>query len=897
MAEDSDRTRQLTAKLQRSSARNYAIRQRRLISEQDGRRSVDRGKFYYVYTCLIMSAPADHPGATLGRFRLDEKIGAGGMGEVYRATDLHLGRTVALKVLPERFAAERDRLHRFQQEARAASALNHVNLVTVYDAGVHGKLPWITMEFVNGRTLRQVFADGEHRFEPGMLDAAIQAGEGLAAAHRAGIVHRDLKPENIMVTTEGVVKILDFGLAKLNGNENIPAAEGHQSTAFMTSPGHIFGTPGYMSPEQLSGKTVDFRSDQFTFGVILYEMVTGEHPFRRPTANQMSAAVLESNPQPAQTLNAGVPPKLSALIAKCLEKDPVHRYVSTRDLVIDLKAIREGPPAKRIGVKPKTAIAAALLVTAAGGAFLINQGANREKPAPVIAVRAFRNLTADKARDYISSGLSEEISGQLSKVSSLRVLSRNSVDRYADSDMRKLAAELGAASVVEGTVRAENNKLRISVQLVDCKTAQTLWSEQYDRTATDLLGLQSEVARRITSALRARLTPEEQRRLARTPTTNAAAYDLYLKAMRSPLAGRVELLKQAVNIDAQFALAMAEISYWESFVPDARMRQESSDWARKALEIDSELPAAHNAQAFSYLSDGYVGKGRMSLLRAIELDPNDARSMNNLAVTMMIGGQLEEALHWARLSLERNPKNSAAYSHVANVVFALRDWPAFEKCMSAYTERFPNVYRVQTLRMTYAIEQGKLDETLAQARELVKKSPRNVEFAQLLTDLVLLLNAPDAEELHHTFFRGALDPNFAQTSVLTESPRVRLAYLFMKRGDQTGAQSLLADADKVAQGLWQKGVDTPMLPVELAAIHAMQNHTDVAVDWVTRAYERGWRDANALRLDPLLANLRGDRRFQQSLLRMSQDVDAMRRDSFELKHLVQKTLPALPPPG
>src|SRR4051794_7729462 len=485
-----------------------------------------------------MSAPADHHGAKLGRFRLDEKIGAGGMGEVYRATDLHLGRTVALKVLPERFAADTDRLHRFQQEARAASALNHVSLVTVYDAGVHGELPWITMEFVNGRTLRQVFADGEHRFEPGMLDAAIQVGEGLAAAHRAGIVHRDLKPENIMVTTEGVVKILDFGLAKLNGNENIRAGEADQSTAFMTSPGHIFGTPGYMSPEQLSGKTVDFRSDQFTFGVILYEMVTGEHPFRRPTANQMAAAVLESNPQPARTLNAGVPPKLSALIAKCLEKDPAHRYVSTRDLVIDLKAMQGGPPAKRIGVKPKTAIAAVLLVTAAGAAFLINQGANREKPGPVIAVRAFRNLTADKARDYISSGLSEEISGQLSKVSSLRVLSRNSVDRYGDSDMRKLAAELGAASVVEGAVRAENDKLRISVQLVDCKTAQTLWSEQYDRTATDLLGLQSEVARRITSALRARLTPEEQRRLAKAPTTNAAAYDLYLKAMRSPVAAR-----------------------------------------------------------------------------------------------------------------------------------------------------------------------------------------------------------------------------------------------------------------------------------------------------------------------------------------------------------------------
>src|SRR3954471_9836033 len=170
---------------------------------------VDRGKFSYVYTCLIMSAPADHPGPMLGRFRLDEKIGAGGMGEVYRATDLHLGRTVALKVLPERFAADADRLHRFQQEARAASALNHVNLVTVYDAGVHGELPWITMEFVNGRTLRQVFADGQRRVDSGILDVAIQAGEGLAAAHRAGIVHRDLKPENIMVTAEGVVKILD----------------------------------------------------------------------------------------------------------------------------------------------------------------------------------------------------------------------------------------------------------------------------------------------------------------------------------------------------------------------------------------------------------------------------------------------------------------------------------------------------------------------------------------------------------------------------------------------------------------------------------------------------------------------------------------------------------------
>ena len=500
-------------------------------------------------------------GTRLGHFEIETLLGAGGMGEVYKAHDSRLNRTVAIKVLRPETATE-DRLRRFEQEARAASALNHPNILTIYDVGRDGDVVYFAMEWVDGRTLRDSISGARLPMRR-VIDLCHQVAEGLAKAHAASIVHRDLKPENVMVSHDGFAKIVDFGLAKLTESSQ---DEGQTVTRSVgTTPGLVMGTLGYMSPEQVSGDAVDYRSDQFALGLIVYEMATGKRPFDRPTTAQALAATIEAEPQPIDALNAEVSPHLAAVVARCLAKDPADRYESTRDLARDLKQIRDAPSRSAPTVVRATrhsrrrwlvlsAVVALTALSAAAWSWRSNKNAPGEPQRPLVAVRAFRNLSLDQSQGYFAAGMTEEIAGQLSQISALRLLSRSAVGRYGDGDVPRMAAELGVSSIVEGSVRLEKNRVRIGVQLIEASSQQTLWSEQYDRELVDVFAVQSDVALRIAQALQANLSPHERQRVEKRPTQHLEAYQLYLQS-RSASADRkqnlaaIERLRKAIALD------------------------------------------------------------------------------------------------------------------------------------------------------------------------------------------------------------------------------------------------------------------------------------------------------------------------------------------------------------
>ena len=546
-------------------------------------------------------------GAHVGPFEVLEPLGAGGMGEVYRARDSRLGRIVAVKVLRPDVAADPDRIERFEREARAASALNHPNIVTIYDVGVEGGMSYIAMEWVDGSPLRDLVARARPQAIPTVVSIGAQIAEGLGVAHAAGIVHRDLKPDNVMVTADGLVKILDFGLAKLVA----PGDEAMSQLATEpggTAAGVLLGTVGYMSPEQATGRHVDHRSDQFALGVILYELATGVRAFERDSAAQTLAAIIEDEPQPLEVRNPHVPSQLSRIIARCLSKKPADRYESTRDLAHDLRDLVRESSASRVAATParrsigRAAGVAAVIVLAgvAAGGWWIARSPGTEVPADearrVVAVLPFQDLTGDASRSYFAAGVTEEIRGQLTKVSALRLLSRSAVQRYGNDALRQLRAELGAGSAVEGTVRLEGQRARVSVELVDTATEQTLWSEQYDRTLDDVLSVQTDVALRIAKALNATLGPEERTRVARPPTTNAEAYELYLRAQEFSSGERqqnlraIEMLKKAVSLDPTFAVAHARLAYRTFFLGTTTIRNTSMRASRSRSVRSSWTP-------------------------------------------------------------------------------------------------------------------------------------------------------------------------------------------------------------------------------------------------------------------------------------------------------------------
>src|SRR3989442_1441915 len=479
-------------------------------------------------------------GTKLGPYEILSPLGAGGMGEVYRARDTRLGRDVAVKVLPSSFSADAQRLHRFQQEACAAGALNHPNILIVHDIGTHDGPPYVVSELLEGETLRERLNGGVLSARKA-VDYARQIAHGLAAAHEKGILHRDLKPENLFITKDERVKILDFGLAKLTGAADVQAQSDIPTRRVDTDPGVVVGTVGYMSPEQLQGKALDHRSDIFSFGAIFYEMLAGRRAFHGESPAETMSAILKEDPPDLSETNKNVSPALERLVNHCLEKNPEARFHSASDLAFALETanakltvsspgLSTASPSSSAeyivtGIKRhKISVLLGLLVLAIAIAGLASylHVRNSEIAIESIAVLPFANQNHDPDTEYLSDGLTESIINSLSQLSNLRVIPRSSVFRYKGKDADPLTAgnELGVRAVLTGRILQRGDNLIVSAELVDVRDNKQLWGEQYNRKTADALAVQQEIAQVISARLRPKLSGEEQRQVAKRETTN-----------------------------------------------------------------------------------------------------------------------------------------------------------------------------------------------------------------------------------------------------------------------------------------------------------------------------------------------------------------------------------------
>jgi serine/threonine-protein kinase len=786
-------------------------------------------------------------GESLGRYRILELLGRGGMGEVYKAKDTTLGREVAIKVLHSAFPLDRDRLHRFAQEARAASALNHPNIITIHEFGQENGLHFIVSEFIEGETVRQRMAGG--RLNPGEApDIALQIASALKAAHEAGIVHRDIKPENVMVRPDGLVKVLDFGLAKLIERRPFDTlGDGSEATTAILAgaeTGAVIGTVNYMSPEQARGQKLDARTDLFSLGVMLYEMVAGHSPFARETAADTIASILEKEPPPLAQFTSAVSEALEDLIRKALRKDRKERYQTAGELLAELKSLRSGPAvvpprlAKKenpaVAVKQRWragAIALAALLAVIAGAFYYHH----VKPIESIAVLPFANVDGSSETEYLAEGMTETLINDLSQLSHPEVKPRNLVFRYKkrEPDPQAIGRELGVEAVLTGQVAARGGDLIISLQLLDVRENRQLWGAKYTGRSADILLTQARIAREVTESLRLQLSPGERRRLDNRYTDDAAAYQMYLKGRyfwnkrtgdgyRSAIA----CFNGAIERDPAFALAHAGLA--DCYVLGGGGYQlsgrETMSRARaaatEALRLDENLAEAHASLAQVKLYyDWNLAEAERSFKRAIDLKPAYETAHHWYALMLAASGRFPEAIDRIRLALELDPVSQSITKDAAVIYYYARQYEqAVAQCRKAL-DLYPDFFASRSTLGDVYLQIGRKEEAIAELQK--------------------------ADELAH----GRL------------LPKVSLGYAYAVTGQREKALAILKE-------LRNEAPNRPVQPFYLAVVQTGLGQKDAALQSLGQAFqERAYR-LIYLKVDPVFDPLRSDARFADLLRRV-----------------------------
>lgn len=680
------------------------------------------------------------PGTKLGRYEIRSKIGEGGMGEVYMAEDKKLNRKVAIKILPADVSSNQDRMHRFEREAKAAAALNHPNIAHIYEISEAVGVHFIAMEFIDGQTLRELIRDGQADLAK-LLRYLQHAAEGLAKAHAAGIVHRDLKPDNVMVTRDGHAKVLDFGLAKLVEPQRSESGSSEVATAILpqhSRPGMILGTVGYMSPEQAQGKTdeIDQRSDIFSFGCILFEAITGQRAFEGKDAIDSLNKIIREPVAPISDLNPLAPADLQRVVRRCLAKDPDQRYQTIKEAAIELKEVRSelrsgvdttvapppsekfggppsggsvsstqtspaegGPPGTRassaeylvagIGQhKPAVIIAGVVLVAIAIGFYYYQHARGTEVAVESIAVLPFVNQNSDPTVEYLSDGLTESIINSLTQLPNLKVIPRSSAFRYKgkDTDPLKAGNELGVRAVLTGRLQQHGDDLVVSAELIDVRDNKQLWGDHYQRKVSNLLAVQNEIAKAISSSLRPTLAGAQEGKLKRRFTENPEAYQLYLKGRYFWLKftpddhkKAAEYFNQAIAIDPTFALAYAGLgdtygaSATNGWLSPREGYPKGKLAVKRALELDDSLAEAHTtAGALTMFYDLDWATAEREDKRAIELNPNYEITYEVYSYLLSATGRVDEGIAMAQRGLQVDPLSVALSNDVGGAFYLAR---------------------------------------------------------------------------------------------------------------------------------------------------------------------------------------------------------------------------------
>jgi len=610
-------------------------------------------------------------GRTVSHYRITTKLGSGGMGVVYEAEDTKLGRHVALKFLPAELAHDDAALERFQREARAASALNHPGICTVYEIDAHEGQHFIAMELLEGDTLAQVLRRGALDLAR-LLDLGIQIADALESAHAKGIVHRDLKPANIFVNVRGQAKVLDFGLAKIERSHGAGVDDASAPTAVrpneLTTAGTTLGTVSYMSPEQARGQLTDSRTDLFSLGTVLYQMATGALPFQGDAPAVIFDAILNREPQAIAQLNPALPAELGRIVGRALEKDRNLRYQTATELKTELLRLKRD--------------------TDSGGrrASEMHEPRSAARPSEKsVAVLYFENLSGVKEDEYFRDGITEDIITELSKIKTLRIFPRPTVLAYRDKSVtaQQVGRELNAAFVLGGSLRRAGTRLRINTQLMDAKTDFPVWSERYDREMKDVFELQDEIARKIAEALRVTLSPQEQEDLAAKPTDNLQAYDLYLRGKsyarrltRQDLEFALQMFDNAVTLDPEFALAHAAhaifcAQYYANFQRDASWAARAKAAADKAIALQPQLPDVQVAQAWIRYIDGDFADAIQRVRQAISRKRNCEGAYYLLGRALFAAGRYHEVADIAEAAVEAAGDDYSVYVPIINALGAL----------------------------------------------------------------------------------------------------------------------------------------------------------------------------------------------------------------------------------
>lgn len=816
------------------------------------------------------------PGTKLARYEIRSKIGEGGMGEVYLANDTELDRLAAIKILPETVASDSQRLQRFIQEAKAASGLNHPHILTIYEIGLAQNLRFIATEFIDGETLRKRINEGMTLAE--VLEVSTHVASALAAAHDAGIIHRDIKPENIMLRRDGYAKVLDFGLAKLTDPKDTTTdTEAPTKAMVNTAAGAVMGTATYMSPEQAKGTHVDSRSDLWSLGALIYEMISGHPPFAGETPTETISLILQKEPPPLTRYTSEVPAELERIVAKALTKNRDERYQTAKDLLIDLRNLkrrievdaeidRTVPPELRgatattsgsqtiSGHAPQTAtassqhlssaeyivseikqhkgvafVAVLLLIVIAASTGWYLHARNTEVAIESVAVLPFENQNGNADTDYISDGLTDSIINSLTQLANLKVIARSSVFRYKakPTDPLTAAKELGVRAVLTGRILQRGDNMTVSTELIDARDNKQIWGERYERKAADLLSVQREIAQEITRNLRLKLSSTQNGQMAKNYTENPEAYDLYLKGRfywnkrnRDGVTKSAEYFNSAIERDPKYALAYAGLADslftmgWYRYLSPSEACPRAKTAAYKALELDPNLAEAHVTIAMVKGFYEWDWAGADNEFKlALELNPRYPTAHHRYSLFLMVVGRVDAAVAEAKKAQELDPLSLIINENVGDILSLARRY----------------------------------DEAEQQLRKTIELDP-NFEVAHQTLSRLYEAKGMYEKSLEEGFFDSP-----------EELARMKKIYA------QSGINGILRDD---LQFLLEKAKQGDPRSFWTAGLYAKLGERDKAFEWLDKALNERAINFTYLIADPRFDNIRSDPRYDALLARV-----------------------------